>query len=149
MLADVVSDRLLELDPLIREKGHQLSSSGMEAVPPVVMDLALLRQVLINLITNAIKYTPAGGKISIVSIRGSDSILWSIQDNGIGIPKNNHAKLFEKFSRGENAVRLETEGTGLGLCLVRLIVEHFKGQVWFESEEGRGSIFFIRLPYRG
>jgi two-component system sensor histidine kinase VicK len=74
---------------------------------------------------------------------------WSIQDSGIGIPKTSQARLFEKFYRAENVLTIETEGTGLGLYLVRLILEQFEGRVWCESEEGRGSTFFFTVPLPG
>ena len=73
---------------------------------------------------------------------------WAIQDNGIGIPKEGQRHLFEKFYRAENVVKMETEGTGLGLYLVRLILEQFGGRVWCESEEGKGSTFLFTLPRR-
>lgn len=71
---------------------------------------------------------------------------WAVRDNGIGIPKEGQRRLFEKFYRADNAVTLETEGTGLGLYLVRLIVERFGGRMWYESEEGEGSTFVVTLP---
>ena len=74
---------------------------------------------------------------------------WTITDSGIGIPKGAVARLFEKFYRADNAHTVETEGTGLGLYLVRLIVEKLDGQVWCESQEGRGSTFILTLPVSG
>ena len=71
---------------------------------------------------------------------------WSIQDSGIGIPPASQSRLFEKFYRAENVVTLETEGTGLGLYLVRLIMDQLAGTVWCESEEGAGATFFLTLP---
>ncbi len=73
-------------------------------------------------------------------------LCWSIQDNGIGIPKASQQKLFEKFYRAGNALTIDTEGTGLGLYLVRLIVERFGGRIVCESEEGRGTLFRFTLP---
>jgi signal transduction histidine kinase len=71
---------------------------------------------------------------------------WSIRDSGIGIPKDALPRLFEKFYRADNAQTIETEGTGLGLYLVRLILEQLAGRIWCESEEGKGTAFFFVLP---
>lgn len=75
-------------------------------------------------------------------------IRWEIEDNGIGISKTNLEKLFEKFFRAGNALAVETEGTGLGLYLVRLILERLGGDIWCESEEGMGSKFLFALPLK-
>jgi two-component system phosphate regulon sensor histidine kinase PhoR len=113
----------------------------------VTADPQLLRQVILNLTSNALKYTPSDGDISIrIDREGSLTARWAITDSGIGIPKTALGRLFEKFYRAENVHTVETEGTGLGLYLVRLIIERLAGEVWCESEEGRGSAFIFTLP---
>ena len=74
------------------------------------------------------------------------TVQWSIADSGIGVPKQAQSRLFEKFYRAENGLTVETEGTGLGLYLVRLILGQFGGRVWCESEEGKGATFLFTLP---
>jgi len=139
-----------DLASLVREKGHRFSVTGGEQIPLVMVDPQLLRQVVMNLTSNAIKYTPTGGEISIrIGVESPGTVRWAITDTGIGIPKGSLGKLFEKFYRAENVHTVETEGTGLGLYLVRLIVEKFAGQVWCEAEEGRGSTFIFTLPIEG
>jgi two-component system phosphate regulon sensor histidine kinase PhoR len=145
-LADVTRGVVEELGPLIQEKAHSCAVEGAEAAPAVVADPQLLRQAILNLVSNAIKYTPAGGRIEIRMERDGDSARWAVQDSGIGIPAVAQARLFEKFYRAENAVTLATEGTGLGLHLVRLIVDRFGGRIWCESEEGKGARFAFTLP---
>jgi signal transduction histidine kinase len=116
----------------------------------VMADPQLLRQAIVNLTSNAIKYTPAGGAVSIaLGVENERMARWAITDSGIGIPKASRARLFEKFYRADNVHTVETEGTGLGLYLVRLIIERFAGQIWCESEEGRGSTFIFTLPVGG
>lgn len=134
-----------DVAPLLRDKGHAMT---LEAAPGLMVsvDSQLMRQVFLNLVSNAIKYTPPGGRIAIRLTREPGVVCWSIADNGIGIPRAGQARLFEKFYRADNVVSIETEGTGLGLCLARLIVERSRGQLTCESEEGRGSTFFVRLP---
>jgi signal transduction histidine kinase len=135
-----------ELNPLIQEKGHQLSFVRAGAVPPVVVDPQLIRQVILNLASNAVKYTPPGGDIAITVRRAGASVCWAVRNSGIGIPKDAQRRLFEKFSRAENVFVVETEGTGLGVYIVRLIVEQFGGRVWCHSDEGKGATFFFSLP---
>ena len=106
----------------------------------------MLRQVVLNLISNAMKYTPREGRINIAVRRAGNRLRWEVTDTGIGIPKSDLGRLFEKFYRAENAQAVETEGTGLGLYLVRLILEQFGGKVWCTSEEGVGSTFAFTLP---
>ena len=135
-----------EMSALIRDRGHRLSVAGDADVPPVKTDPQLLRQVFFNLVSNAVMYTPPGGTIAIAMGREGQLARWSITDSGIGIPDASRARLFEKFYRAENVTAIETEGTGLGLYLVRLIVEHLGGQVSYVSEEGKGSTFVVTLP---
>jgi PAS domain S-box-containing protein len=171
-LAALTQSVLDEMQPLIAERGHRVTFQPM-ALPPVWADPQLLRQVVLNLTSNAVKYTPPGGAITVTIRIGdfqfpisnlknigsepqsqianpkSQMLEWSIQDSGIGIPKTSQARLFEKFYRAENVLTIETEGTGLGLYLVRLILEQFEGRVWCESEEGRGSTFLFTVPLPG
>jgi len=148
-LRKLTRSTLDDLGTLIREKGHRLSVAEGRA-PVVMADPQLLRQVIVNLTSNAIKYTPPGGEIAIsLAVEDGGMARWAITDRGIGIPKASLARLFEKFYRADNAHTVETEGTGLGLYLVRLIVEKLSGQVWCESEEGRGSTFIFTLPISG
>jgi len=113
----------------------------------VMAEPQLLRQAIVNLASNALKYTSSGGDISIRIERDNDrTVRWTITDSGVGIPKTALGRLFEKFYRADNVHTVETEGTGLGLYLVRLIIERLGGAVWCESEEGRGSAFIFTLP---
>lgn len=145
-LADLTAEVVNEMMPLITERRQNLSTKSAPGLPLVRVDSQMLRQVMLNLISNAMKYTPSGGKIDIRIDRKNDSLVWSIQDTGIGIPRAERGKLFEKFYRAGNVLAVETEGTGLGLYLVRLIVEKFGGRVWCDSEEGVGSTFLFTLP---
>ena len=146
-LVTMTREVLAETDVLVQERRHRVSvSTGDHPLPAVRADAQLLRQVVMNLVSNAIKYTPEGGAIEVRFEREGDTLRWSIRDSGIGIPRSSQARLFEKFYRAENVSTLETEGTGLGLYLVRLIMEQLDGRVWCESEEGAGSTFRFTLP---
>ncbi len=145
-LVDLTKAVVNEISPLLSEKGHALSIDVVGALPGLCADPQLLREVILNLASNAMKYTPSGGCIKIKMSYEDHRVHWEIKDTGIGIPKADLGKLFEKFYRAGNAAAVETEGTGLGLYLVRLIIERLGGKVWCESEEGIGSTFKFDLP---
>jgi two-component system phosphate regulon sensor histidine kinase PhoR len=114
----------------------------------VVANQGMLRQALINLLDNAIKYTPSGGRVWIEGHPSPDGrrALISVCDTGPGIPSQHLERLFERFYRVDKARSRAVGGTGLGLSIVRHIVERHGGKVWAESTLGRGSKFTISLP---
>ena len=107
-------------------------------------DENLLRHIATNLLTNAIKYSPAGSEVEFTSSRDADAVLWQVRDRGIGIPEDDRARLFEAFHRGSNVG--QTPGTGLGLLIVKRCVDLHGGSVEFESQVGAGTTFKVRLP---
>ena len=137
-----------ELQERINEKKHKLEFSYDETLPTLNIDARLVREVYLNLIYNAITYTPEGGKIEVSIAKRDHEVLNTISDNGIGIAKSEQHRLFEKFFRGERAVKLDTKGTGLGLYLVKIIVESGGGKIWYESEEGKGTTFRFTIPIK-
>ena len=145
-VAKLTKDVLGEISPLMQEKDQVLSVQIPDDLPLASAEKQMLRQAILNLISNAMKYTARGGRIRIAARRENGRLRWEVEDSGIGIPQSDLGKLFEKFYRAGNAVAVETEGTGLGLYLVRLIVERFGGKVWCTSEEGVGSTFAFTLP---
>jgi signal transduction histidine kinase len=144
-LEQVTRSVLREMQTVIDEKHHQVKFDA-DGAAPALADEQMLRQVIANLLSNAIKYTPDGGHITVKLTQRKDMVEWSVSDDGMGIPRAAQARLFEKFYRADNAISKEAEGTGLGLHLVRLVVEHAGGQIWCESEEGEGSRFTFTLP---
>jgi signal transduction histidine kinase len=117
-----------------------------EPVAPVWADGDSIRQVVTNLLSNAIKYSPHGGEVTIGARQeGAEVIVW-VADQGIGIPPAALPKLFSKFFRVDNEQTKKIRGTGLGLALVKEIIEEHQGRVWVESELGKGSTFFFSLP---
>jgi signal transduction histidine kinase len=109
-------------------------------------DQALLHQALYNLVENALKYTPDGGTVTIHLHCTDSSLTFAIEDTGIGIPKSDLPRLFEKFYRGTNREALAKRGTGLGLAIVKSIAERHGGRVWVDSELGQGSTFHLLVP---
>lgn len=116
------------------------------ALPQIKADPQKISLALQNLISNAIKYNRKGGWVAIEAEKEGNYIKVAIRDSGVGIPANQMDRLFSKFFRGSNVVRLETEGSGLGLFIVKNIIRRHGGKVWAESEEGVGSAFYFTLP---
>lgn len=112
----------------------------------VLTDPVILKEILSNLLNNAVKYTPAGGQIHFSAEKKDDCTLVRIADTGYGIPANQHEKVFSKFFRGENVQYIESSGNGLGLYLVHQLVRLLRGQITFTSEEHKGTTFCINLP---
>jgi len=145
-LAAMSTEVINELMPLAREKNQSLVMEPPASLPAVLVDPKLGREVVLNLISNALRYTPAGGAVTVQMHSTNGAVEWAVRDTGIGIPAAAQSRLFEKFFRADNAAIVHTEGTGLGLYLVRLVLERSGGRVWCESKEGAGSIFRFTLP---
>jgi len=119
-----------------------------DEIPEILADSEKIKSVLEIIIDNAVKYTLPGGQIDISVKQQGQEIEICVADTGVGIPKNQQSDIFTKFFRGANVVRMQTEGTGLGLFLAKTVVEEHGGRIWFESKEGKGSKFFIVLPIK-
>ena len=107
---------------------------------------------LFVILDNALKYTPTDGTVNIdASVHvtndyGSDMVQIQIADDGIGIPPDSQDKIFSKFYRADNATKVKTDGTGIGLYISKQIIDEHDGTIWFESKEGEGTTFYIQLP---
>jgi len=120
-------------------------------VPPEVsLDGTIYTQTLHNLLTNAIRYTlPQKGRITVGLKKETEGYVLSVCDNGIGVPKDAQEHVFERFYRAKNALGIETQGSGLGLYLVKVMTDAYGGKIWFESSEGEGTSFYVLIPERG
>jgi PAS domain S-box-containing protein len=128
------------------KEAHELVIDAPADLPLAHADADRLRQVLANLVSNALKFSPAGGAIRIRARVGGGAIEVSVSDPGIGIPAEAMANLFKKFFRANSPAARTIGGTGLGLAIVKEIVEAHKGRIWAESEPGKGSTFAFTLP---
>src|SRR5206468_1763157 len=122
---------------------RQLTTHLPDTLPPVYVDDVLLGQVVVNLLENAVKYTPAGTAIELAAEAGKESVLLEVRDRGPGFAEGDERRIFEKFYRGKsNGVR----GAGLGLAICRAIVEAHRGSIEAFNRNGGGAIFRISLP---
>ena len=117
-----------------------------ERLPKVRADIEKITIALQNLLGNAIRYSFPGGEVTIFLESSENEVICSIKDEGVGIPKDQYNRIFTKFFRGANVMRMETEGTGLGLFITKNIIDAHKGRIWFESEENKGTTFYFALP---
>ena len=126
---------------------HNVYAKIQGNLPEIIADEDKLDQILTNLLNNAIKYSPAGGDVVVHARHEGDSILIGVEDQGIGIPADHLSKVFEKFHRVHNEDNRRIYGTGLGLFLVKHLVDQVHmGQIWAESEVGKGSTFWVKIP---
>jgi signal transduction histidine kinase len=145
-LRDVVEQVVANLQEEVANKRQIVGLELQDNLSTVKGNPTRLVQVITNLVDNAIRYTPEGGKIRVRASQDGDQIILSVSDTGVGIPTKAKDHIFEKFYRVEGPQTRELEGAGLGLAAVKSIVESHGGRVWVQSKEGQGSTFYFTLP---
>lgn len=143
---EVLNTAISNVESLVTKSHQELTIKEPSKLPKVFLDKERMIMVLQNLLSNAIKYTPEYGKIKVIVEVDKQYLHVKINDQGVGIPAEDQPKLFSKFFRAANVVKLETEGTGLGLFLVKNIIEKHDGQVSLKSEEGKGTEVSFFIP---
>ncbi|MGH2995500.1 MAG: sensor histidine kinase [Gaiellaceae bacterium] len=144
-LAALAREAVLSAHPNAREKGIELLLEA-ELVPPIAGDAPRLAQLLDNLVSNAVKFTPAGGRVSVRAFARDGHAVLEVTDTGMGIPTAEQGRLFEPFFRTEGASANAIQGTGLGLPIAKAIAEGHGGSIAVESEDGKGATFRVELP---
>jgi len=145
-LADLVEKSVINFQDVAAEKNVKIEAKIDSDPQKVRADEKKLKVVIENLIGNAIKYSKEGGRVEIKIKKEGEKITFSVQDWGVGIPRFQYSRIFEKFFRSKNESQYRTEGAGIGLYLAKAILERCGGKVWFESEIGKGSTFYFSLP---
>jgi PAS domain S-box-containing protein len=148
-LAELIARAAEVARPLIERKGHRLDLDVPDDLPGVVVDPARFEQVLVNLITNAAKYTENGGRIAVAVEPRPGEVIIRVSDTGVGISPEMLPRIFDTFIQVDDSRSRSEGGLGIGLTLVRRLVELHGGRVWAESEPGRGSVFSLSLPVAG
>lgn len=145
-LEKLVGTAMQEIARHAEEKKQKIRVHVETTVPQVMADPHLIQEVFKNLLTNAVKYSPKATEILVrIELQGKN-IVASVHDSGYGIPPAEQKRVFTKFFRGSNIMRMDEEGTGLGLYLTKQFVEASGGKIWFESKPGSGTTFFFSLP---
>jgi signal transduction histidine kinase len=146
-MKSIVLGTCAQITPLLQGKEQKLTTDLPASLPLIHGDGPRLEQVIMNLLTNAVKFTPPGGSIS-VKVREQDAgLMVAVKDNGIGIAKEDQARLFKPYSR-ISADRQRQPGLGLGLALSKQVIELHGGRIWVDSDSGSGSTFSFFVPRR-
>ncbi len=138
-----------DMEPRIFKQKIDFREEYGKNMPLIQVDHKLMRMVIDNLASNAVKYTPEKGKVTLSIKREKDQIHIRVQDSGYGIPEKQQNRIFSKLFRADNVKSKDTEGTGLGLYITKSIVDFAGGKIWFESAENRGTTFHVMLPLAG
>lgn len=157
----IIESVLIELKPIIDKKSLKLKSVFPETSVSMMLDEPLFRMVINNLVVNAVHYTEIGGEVGVecrIAHKGQmlgektleeDCFVVLVSDNGYGIPASEQKKIFTKLFRADNAKEKETDGSGLGLYIVKSVLDHSGGSIWFSSKENEGSTFYVAIPLEG
>ncbi|MBI2472582.1 MAG: response regulator [Planctomycetes bacterium] len=145
---EAIEDVYTILKGLANKKHLELKTAILTDVGDIEADRVKFKQILYNLLSNAIKFTPENGRINVEAGIMDDMLQVSVSDTGIGMKSDDQEKVFKEFWQADSSFARKYEGTGLGLALTRRIVEMHGGKIWFESEYGKGSIFYFAIPLK-
>lgn len=147
-LEKIVKEIIQEFNPLARAKNCAISFKVNGEIPLLNIDRLKIKQVISNLVANAINYNERRGMVKITLQRKGNNVYFHCQDFGIGIPEKEKNKVFKKFYRSEKAMNLSTEGSGLGLFISKAIIDKSGGKIWFKSQKAKGTTFCFSLPVK-
>lgn len=145
----LAKETVRDLEPRIFARKQKFDEDYDESLPIMQVDPKLMRMIIENLASNAIKYTPEGGKITLELKKTPKHLKLTVTDSGYGIPKAQRSRVFGKLFRADNVKSHDTEGTGLGLYLIKSIIDYTGGKIWFDSVENQGTTFYVELPLQG
>ncbi|TSC74697.1 MAG: two-component system, OmpR family, phosphate regulon sensor histidine kinase PhoR [Parcubacteria group bacterium Gr01-1014_33] len=149
-LKKLAEEVYVSLKTVIDQKFQKVTiAANPEPFPAIPADKDIVWQVFQNLISNANRYSPDNSVIAVSIEKDKDMAEIAVKDSGIGIPENQQSRIFEKFFRAENALKMVPEGSGLGLTLIKSLVEGWGGKIWFESGQGKGTVFYFTIPLAG
>lgn len=145
---ELINKVILEFKSYAEASNVKVIFDNSQQLPKILGDASQIREVVENFVDNAIKYTKDKGevKISLSKVKSNKDVHFEIKDSGVGIPKEDQKYIFQKFFRSKSAMKHQTQGSGLGLFIVKSIIESHNGKVGFVSEEGKGTTFWFTLP---
>jgi len=147
-LIELIKESMVEFGPIAKSSNVTMSFEQQKDIAHILADPFQIRQVIANLLDNAIRYTKEKGKIKLKLEPRGKNLYFEIKDNGVGIPKKDQKHIFQKFFRANNAMKYETQGSGLGLYIAKSIIKKSKGKIGFKSQEGQGSTFWFTIPIK-
>jgi len=147
-LEDLIKKLISEFKPFAQASNVEIEFKSEENLPKILADPSQIRLVVENLLDNAVRYIKDRGKVKMLLSRRGQNLYFEIEDNGVGIPKEDQKYIFQKFFRSENILRYQTQGSGLGLYISKAIIERSGGKIGFKSQEGVGSTFWFTLPIK-
>lgn len=143
-----IQKTIKEYELFAKANNIKLNLEIEQNLPLILIDEQAIKIALDNLIDNAIRYTKGGGQVKIALKKKNGSVRCQIQDQGVGIPKKDRNKIFQKFFRSQNIMKYQTQGTGLGLFIAKAIIKNSKGKIGFRSQEDKGTTFWFELPIK-
>jgi signal transduction histidine kinase len=146
-ILDLIQNTMQNFTPLAASKNVRLICAVVESIPSIRADRRRIDQVLANLVSNAIKFTGAGGAVEVRVCTDDENLSVQVKDNGVGIPRDEIETLFQKYRQAKNLTVPTQKGTGLGLVICKMIVEAHGGRIWVDSDEGKGTVFTFTLPF--
>lgn len=147
ILKDLIDKVILEFKSFAEASNIKVELEIVEGLPEIFGDVSQIREVLENFVDNAIKYTKDKGLVKISISKKGNNVYLEVKDSGVGIPKDDQKYIFQKFFRSQNAVKHQTQGSGLGLFIAKSIIDSHKGKIGFISKEGEGTTFWFVLPF--
>ncbi len=147
-LEELIEELIRKFEPLARVSNVEISFEREKELPRIFTDPSQIKLAVENLLDNAIRYIKDKGKVLIKLKKQGKNLYFEINDNGVGIPKEDQKYVFQKFFRSENILKYQTQGTGLGLYITKSIIERLSGKIGFTSEENKGSTFWFTLPIK-
>ena len=149
-LQDLAKDIITEFGPITEASKVKVRLEVAESLPKILADQSRIKLVVENFLDNAIRYSDSkeDGEVGIKIEQKNKNLLFSIKDNGVGIPKEDQKHIFQRFFRSSNVLKYQTQGSGLGLYIAKSIVERSKGKIGFRSEESKGSTFWFTIPIK-
>lgn len=148
-ITDIADSVIEEITPIAIAKNLSVSNEYGHNIPEIPLDTKLTRIIIQNLVSNAVKYTPARGSVIVRVTKGEKTLILDVEDTGYGIPAHQQSKMFTKLFRADNVKAQDTTGTGLGLYIIKSIVETAGGAISFVSEENKGTTFTVEIPLTG
>ncbi len=147
-LVELVKEMIVKFQPIAKGLHINITTDFQKDLPNIFVDRSQIKLVLENFLENAIHYSRNSGIIKIKLCKKKDNLYFEINDNGIGIPKEDHKFIFQKFFRARNVLKHQTQGSGLGLFIAKSIIQRSKGSIGFSSQKGEGSTFWFTIPIK-